>query len=388
MKYRKFFVSAACVTTALTLLAGCAAQTDGKSGKKYNTTDNGDSEAYAEDYYEPCETTAAYDYAEGDTGYESAGLSATYKSGDYDYYEYDAVECEADYSYDYEYDDYSGTTDSNGKVLDPEAERLLVRTVSIDVKTTTYDTLCNSVNSKIDQYGGYIEYLSAYGTGEEDDMRYAYYTIRVPAENLDALVEALDGNCTIVSQSESTTDVTLDYVDTQSYLEALEIEYDQILEMLDEAKDLDTIIILQDELADLRYEIEYAESSLRVMENQVTYATLNLSITEITPEKAQEEEEERIEEKEKETKPEPTFEEEIAETFNESLENAKEFFKEVFLGLVSVAIIVVPVTVIVIIAVIIICVKLHKRKKAKKLAAKKGEEKKEENKDEIKKEKE
>ena len=370
MKYRKFLISAVTVTTALTLLAGCAAQAGGKSKKDKDNED-----------YEPAETTICIDdyYCEETVGYydgyaDSGSSGIVYKSNDtldaaadWEYTDYDY-----DYDYDYSYEDTSTGSDS-GKVLDPELDRLLIRTVGMEVKTTTYDELCNNVNNKINEYGGYVEYLSAYGTGEEDDLRYAYYTIRVPADKLDALIDSLDGSCTVVSKYESTTDVTLDYVDTQSYLAALEIEEEQLMEMLDEATDLDTILVLQNELTDVRYEIEWAESSLRVMENQVTYATLNLTINEITEKKAQEEEEQRIEEKEKEEKPEPTFEEEIAETFNESVENAKEFFKGLFLDLVSVAIIVVPILVIVIIAVIVLCVVLHKKKKAKKAAAKKEE---------------
>lgn len=368
MKYRKLLISALSVTAAVTILAGCAAQAGGKSKDK--KTDDYEPAAAAEcdeDYY--CAETVAYydDYSSnsGGLGYKSSTTLDAGEEWDYADYEYDS---------EYYYEDTSAVTDSSSKVLDPEAERLLIRTVSMEVKTTTYDELCNNVNNKINEYGGYIEYLSAYGTGEEEDLRYAYYTIRVPAENLDALIESLDGTCTVVSKSESTSDVTLDYVDTQAYLEALQIEYDQLLEMLDQTTDLDTILVLQSELTDIRYDIEYAESCLRVMENQVTYATLNLTVNEITEEKAQEEEEDKLKEQEEKEKPEPTFEDEIAETFNDSVESAKEFFKELFLGLVSVAIIVVPAAVIVIIAVIIICVKISKYKKAKKAAAKKEEE--------------
>lgn len=360
MKYNKLLISAVSITAAVTLLAGCAAAGSGKTGKK----DKPDNDVT----YEACETSVAM-ADDGGVGY----AASSYKSGDY---AYDDVEGEYD-SYEYTEDlsyENGSSSDSNGKVLDPETERLLIRTVSMDVKTTTYDVLCNNVTSKINEYGGYIEYLSATGTGEPDDLRYAYYTIRVPAENLDALIESLDGNCTVVSKSESTSDVTLDYVDTQSYLEALQIEQEQLMEMLDQATDLDTILVLQSELTDVRYEIEYAESCLRVMENQVSYATLNLSVTEITDKAAQEEEEEKLKEQEEEAKPEPTYAEQIAETFNESLENVKEFFKEAFLEIVSVSIVLVPILVIVIIAVIIICVKISKYKKAKKAAAKKEEE--------------
>ena len=368
MKYRRLLISAVSVTAALTLLAGCAAQSGGKSkAKDKDDSEPAETVACADDYY--CEETVAYydEYADSSSGGLSYKSSNTLDAAaDWEYTDYD-------YDYDYTYEDTSIGSDGSSKVLDPEAERLLIRTVGMEVKTTTYDDLCNNVNNKINEYGDYIEYLSAYGTGEEDDLRYAYYTIRVPADKLDALIDSLDGSCTVVSKYESTSDVTLDYVDTQAYLESLEIEYDQLLEMLDQTTDLDTILILQNELADVRYEIEYCESCLRVMENQVTYATLNLTINEITEKKAQEEEEERIEEKEKENKPEPTFEEEIAETFNESVENAKEFFKGLLLDLVSVAIIVVPIVVLVIIAVIVLCVVLHKKKKARKAAAKKEE---------------
>jgi len=228
-----------------------------------------------------------------------AGCSSSRKSSDTEVNEHNqtlettaAYATEA-YSEEYMEADYNGaaiaagdeasgsSTATTRSELNPEEGRLLIRRVTLSVETLNFSELCNNVNARTKEVGGYIETSSQGGTGNARDLRTAYFVIRVPEDKLDSLISEFGGQATIVSQSETTDDVTLDYVDTQSKLEAYRIEQEQLLEMLDEAKDLDTIILLQNELTNVRYEIEYYESSLRMLENQVTYATLTLNIEEV-----------------------------------------------------------------------------------------------------------
>ena len=126
-----------------------------------------------------------------------------------------------------------------------------------------------------------------------------------------------------------------------------------------QAKDLDSIIVLQNRLTEVRYQIESAESTLRVLENQVSYATLSLNIREVMEIKPQEQP--HID----------TYGEKVAKTFKQSLHNIGEFFKALFLVLVAVSPVLVPMIVITVVALIIIIssVKKRRKKRAAALAA-------------------
>ena len=250
----------------------------------------------------------------------------------------------------------SGQTSSQVNV-DPTKGRLLIRNVNIQAQTTDFDNVRQSVEDKVRELGGYIENSGISGTGKTGSLRSASYTIRVPADKLDALISSVGNNCTITSTNENTTDVTLSYVDTKARLESLRIEQKQLTELLSKATDLDSIIVLQERLTTVRYQIESAESQLRVLENQVTYSTLTLRIREVMEIKPQEEP--HID----------TYGEKIAKTFKASLKAIGEFFKGLLLVLVAISPVIVPMGIITIVVLTIVFRGVKKRR-ARAAAAK------------------
>jgi AcrR family transcriptional regulator len=134
---------------------------------------------------------------------------------------------------------------------------------------------------------------------------------------------------------------------------------DQLLKLLEQATDLDNIIILQSRLTDVRYQIESAESRIRVLENQVEYGTLNLSITEVLEDTVIEE---------------PhivTYGERVMDQFNDMWEGTVEFFQDFLLGLIAA----IPFLVFMgIVAAVIIIIVFSVRKKRRKREAKALEE--------------
>ena len=277
----------------------------------------------------------------------------------------------ADYEYGYEDVEYneapknagSGTqgtpSTSNDVNVDPEKGRLLIRTVSMSAETKDIMSVKNDIEAQVKAAGGYIENSSMQGTGKNRDLRVVYYTIRVPADKLDDLITKVGNSCTILSSGENTSDVTLEYVDTKSRLESLRVEYDQLMKLLEQATDLDNIIVLQSRLTEVRYQIESAESRIRVLENQVQYATLNLSITEVLEETVVEE---------------PhivTYGERVADQLKDMWEGTVEFFQDFLLGLIAA----IPFLVFMgIVGAVVILIVFSARKKRRKREAKALEE--------------
>lgn len=275
--------------------------------------------------------------------------------------------------------------DDPGVNVDPSQGRLLIRTVMITAETTNYNQVAADLESRVRECGGYIEYSSMHGTGNNKDLRSGSYTVRVPADKLDSLIEAVGTSCTVTSSNESTTDVTLEYVDTKARIESLRVEYDQLLTLLSQAEDLDTIIVLQNRLTDVRYQIESAESRVRVLENQVQYATLTLTLNEV------------LEEKEVEEPHVVTYGEKVSKQFKQTWENTVEFFQNALLGLIAcIPGIVVMIVIAAVVLIIVFTARKKRRarrakalaaKEAEKIAEKKSEEKKSEDKNETKEDK-
>ena len=180
--------------------------------------------------------------------------------------------------------DSQSVSDYNYSAANNADSRLLIRNVSITLETATYQTTYDSIIEAISKNGAYIENSNVTGTGKKNNLHEATIVIRVPAENMDALIKALDGNGTVTSSSESVQDVTLEYIDMESRISALKTERDSITKLREQADDLDTILELQDKISEINYEIENYESSLLVMQNQITYSTLTLNIKEVIEE--------------------------------------------------------------------------------------------------------
>lgn len=175
----------------------------------------------------------------------------------------------------------SQTTSSESTVL-PQ-NRKLIQTVRIDAETEALDELLRQLDGKIAELGGYVENREVYNGSTYSQRRYrsASMTIRIPAEQVDSFVEHVDGTSNIVSSNESIEDITLQYVDTDSRVKALETEQERLLALLEQAKSLDEILEIEDRLTDVRYELERYASQLRTYDNLVSYATVHLNISEV-----------------------------------------------------------------------------------------------------------
>ena len=167
----------------------------------------------------------------------------------------------------------------------------LIKTVNLTMETREFDTLLENIQAKTTECGGYVESseisgLSYYNT---DGSRYAWLTLRIPADRLDEFVTVVSGLGNVTSQNESVQDVTLQYVDVESHIEALETEQTRLLELMEQAESMEDIITIESRLSEIRYELQSYESTLRTYDNQVDYSTVTVSIDEVDRETVTEE---------------------------------------------------------------------------------------------------
>ena len=177
------------------------------------------------------------------------------------------------------------TSDSAAEVGQsvPGAEQKLIKTIRMEAETEDLDALLPQINEKINGLGGYVENQELYNGSSYSSYRHrnASLTIRIPAENLNGFVEDVKGVSNVVSYNESTENVTLQYVSTESRVKALEVEQERLLELLGKAENMADLLEIEARLTDVRYELENVTSQLRVLANQVDYATVHLYINQV-----------------------------------------------------------------------------------------------------------
>ena len=163
--------------------------------------------------------------------------------------------------------------------LQAVSSRKLITTVTMDTETETYDDLMAWLSARIAEYGGYVEYSES--SGNQSTRRYQTLTIRIPATNLDVFLTGLSQESNVTYQSRSVKDITLQYVDVASHKEALLVEQQRLMELLEKANNLEDLLKIESRLTQVRYELESYESQLRTYDNQIDYSTIHLSIREV-----------------------------------------------------------------------------------------------------------
>ncbi len=169
------------------------------------------------------------------------------------------------------------------------SERKLIRNMELSLETTEFDHLIAVIEDQTEEMGGYVESSSIDGTPEKA-RRYGYLTIRIPAEKLDSFEDILGDSATVLSKNSSVQDVTLSYSDLAAHISSLRIEQQTLMEMLEQADSIDTIITIQNELTNIRYQLESYESQMKVLENQITYSTVYITVHEVQTPTVQEKE--------------------------------------------------------------------------------------------------
>ncbi len=200
-------------------------------------------------------------------------------------------------------DKYESTSDS----LVGETDRKIIKTVTETVETEDYDGFIDSLREAVSAAGGYIANSSFTGGGiyNKDTNRRASFEIRIPAERLSEFTNAVDGIGAVTYYQEGVNDVTLTYVDISSKISVLEAEEAALLEILSKAATTSDLIAIRESLTDVQSELASLRGQKQVLDDRVSYSTVNLTLREVARVKAAE----------------PSFFEEIGGNFAESLEN-------------------------------------------------------------------
>ena len=224
----------------------------------------------------------------------------------------------------------AGAKDENTETDTPaENADKIIYSSEVTVETTTFDETVGKIAGLVSSYGGWIESSSVSGSNYlqkargNAPTRDASYTLRIPSNRFQALMENLSDLGNIPYSHIYTENVTSQYYDSQARLKAYQTQEERLLEMMELAESVEDVIIIEDRLTELRYQIESIQSRLNNWDRRVSYSTVSLTICEVreyTPE----------------VRVDPSYGEELAQALKEGLENAGEFLKNLLVFLVEV----------------------------------------------------
>jgi hypothetical protein len=161
----------------------------------------------------------------------------------------------------------------------PEGSRKIVYTSSLNVECADAASTASKVKGDVAASGGYVE-SSSKDTGTS--YLYYYITARIPSNKYSDFMAAADKYGNVTSQNENTEDITLNYVDVEAHIKALEDQRDRLNTLMDNAQDLDSVLKIQAQLTDILYQLDSYESQIKAMDNQVDYCTVSFTLSQPT----------------------------------------------------------------------------------------------------------
>ena len=164
----------------------------------------------------------------------------------------------------------------------PQGRKFIIR-MDVTAEAQELEPALQTVTDRLTALGGYVEDQYIYNGSLYSGRRYrnASLTLRVPADKLSELIATVEEAGNVVSSSRSTEDVTLQYVDTESRITALKTEQTRLLELMEQAETMSDLLEIESRLTEVRGDLERYTSQLKVLANQVDYATVSLSLSEV-----------------------------------------------------------------------------------------------------------
>lgn len=147
-----------------------------------------------------------------------------------------------------------------------------------DMTVTTDDPAASltALVEKAKSLGGYVS--GSYSTTDDLGTNYAYATLKVPAEQLDALITAANALGKVNDYRLSSDDISQTYYDIQARLTSAKAEEQQLLDILAKCETVEEILAVRQSLSSVRADIESYTAQINLWDNLVAYATLNITI--------------------------------------------------------------------------------------------------------------
>lgn len=157
-----------------------------------------------------------------------------------------------------------------------DANHKIIRTASLDLIVTDVRQAIDQIRRDTANLGGYVERANLTHTGDNVS---GTITVRVPQLRLDqALAGFKRGATRVENESVESSDVTKQFVDTESQLRNFRAEEQQYLVIMRTAKKVQDTLDVAEKLSDVRGRIEALQGELNYLSNEVDMSRVAMSV--------------------------------------------------------------------------------------------------------------
>jgi hypothetical protein len=187
----------------------------------------------------------------------------------------------------------TGAGAGTGAVVPPIADTAkVIKTGDLELRVGK-GTVIESVNrltALATGLGGYVSSTKTSTSDQSGTQGSATITLRVPAPNFEQLLDGASKLGQVQSTTTSGQDVTAQFTDIDAQISALSATRDQLLVVLQDAKNVNDILAVQDRITQVQVQIDQLNGQKKLLTDQTSYGTLAVTVLEpnatasVTPE--------------------------------------------------------------------------------------------------------
>ena len=166
---------------------------------------------------------------------------------------------------------------SNGKIpaAPADRQRKIIYVADVSFVVDDFGATQRQVSQLVQKFGGFIAQMQIdRATGER---RLGTWVVRIPVDNFESFLSALDRLGIPESRQQNAQDVTEEYVDLEARISNAKRIEARLLKLLEERTgDIKDVIAVEEKLGRVRGEIEQMEGRLRFLSNRTELTTVTI----------------------------------------------------------------------------------------------------------------
>ena len=159
-------------------------------------------------------------------------------------------------------------------------DKKIIKDATLTVEAKDHKLFSDFVHNQVKQSGGYVAGEEQFKTEYKIEN---VVTIKVPVDQFDNLIKSITSTKdeSVVSQKITSQDVTGEIIDTRSRMEAKRQVRLRYLELLKQAKNMEEILKVQQEINRIQEEVEAGSGRVSYLTHAAAYSTIRLTFYQV-----------------------------------------------------------------------------------------------------------
>lgn len=204
------------------------------------------------------------------------------------------------------------------------SDRKIIYESLMSIEVDVFDEAVNKIKDITNKSGGYVENSTSYIYYSEPErniyLKQGNIKIRIPVEQYGQIQEQITKMGHLIHQEETSTNVTEEYIETESRVRMLEVEQERLLEIMKKAEKVEDLIKLEERLNVVRTDLEIYKSKIKNWDQLVAFSTFSIELKE-------------VKKVEKIKSADPNLQTRLQSSFNKSLNDLREGFERIIVSL-------------------------------------------------------